>query len=148
MGQKGPYTEFLKSRIDSGSLSKKKTEESEPSSKSPDQPQESSTPSVKDAAPEDHDVSFSSCNMTWSVCSWRPHGPSVCSGYTYTGPPWHPNPGAWMILISVQISPSHSTPRNHSLKFRSHIDFDHSCPLLPRFTLLQLAVWAQFTVFR
>ncbi|KAM9675035.1 ATP-binding cassette sub-family C member 4-like [Dama dama] len=55
MGQKGPYTEFLKSRIDSGSLSKK-TEESEPSSKSPDQPQESSTPSVKDAAPEDHDT--------------------------------------------------------------------------------------------
>ncbi|XP_065757968.1 ATP-binding cassette sub-family C member 4-like [Muntiacus reevesi] len=56
MGQKGPYTEFLKSRIDSGSLSKKKTEESEPSSKSPDQPQESSTPSVKDGAPEDHDT--------------------------------------------------------------------------------------------
>ncbi|XP_055282776.1 ATP-binding cassette sub-family C member 4-like [Moschus berezovskii] len=56
MVQKGPYTEFLKSRIDPGSLSKKKTEESEPSSKSPDQPQESSTPSVKDAAPEDDDT--------------------------------------------------------------------------------------------
>uniref|UniRef100_A0A8C6CVH4 Multidrug resistance-associated protein 4-like n=1 Tax=Moschus moschiferus TaxID=68415 RepID=A0A8C6CVH4_MOSMO len=55
MVQKGPYTEFLKSRIDPGSLSKK-TEESEPSSKSPDQPQESSTPSVKDAAPEDNDT--------------------------------------------------------------------------------------------
>uniref|UniRef100_A0A8C2NXL5 ATP-binding cassette, sub-family C (CFTR/MRP), member 4 n=1 Tax=Capra hircus TaxID=9925 RepID=A0A8C2NXL5_CAPHI len=57
MVQKGPYTEFLlKSGIDSGSLSKKKTEESEPSSKSPDQPQESSTLSVKDVAPEDHDT--------------------------------------------------------------------------------------------
>uniref|UniRef100_A0A452FNI3 Multidrug resistance-associated protein 4-like n=2 Tax=Capra hircus TaxID=9925 RepID=A0A452FNI3_CAPHI len=57
MVQKGPYTEFLlKSGIDSGSLSKKKTEESEPSSKSPDQPQESSTLSVEDVAPEDHDT--------------------------------------------------------------------------------------------
>ena len=122
---KGPYTEFLKSRIDSDSLSKKKTEEPEPSSKSPDQPQESSTESMKDAAPEDHDVSFSSCNMPRSVCSWWPCGPSICSSYTYTGPPRHPNPGVWMILISVQISPSHSTLKNHSLKFRNHIDFDH-----------------------
>ena len=129
MVQKGPYTEFLlKSGIDSGSLSKKKTEESEPSSKSPDQPQESSTLSVEDVAPEDHDVSFLSCNMHRCVCSWQPRGPSVCSGYTYTGPPRHPNPGAWMILISVQISPSHSTLRNHSLKLRNHIDFDHVLP--------------------
>uniref|UniRef100_A0A8C0AJR6 ATP-binding cassette, sub-family C (CFTR/MRP), member 4 n=1 Tax=Bos mutus grunniens TaxID=30521 RepID=A0A8C0AJR6_BOSMU len=55
MVEKGPYTEFLKSRIDSDSLSKK-TEEPEPSSKSPDQPQESFTQSMKDAAPEDHDT--------------------------------------------------------------------------------------------
>lgn len=124
MVEKGPYTEFLKSRIDSDSLSKK-TEEPEPSSKSPDQPQESFTQSMKDAAPEDHDVSFSSCNMSRSICSWWPCGPSICSSYTYTGPPRYPNPGAWMILISVQISLPHiPTLRNHSLNFRNQINSD------------------------
>ena len=37
----------------------------------------------------------------------------------------YPDPGAWMFLTSVQISPSHSALGNHSLKFRNQIDLDH-----------------------
>lgn len=38
----------------------------------------------------------------------------------------HQNPKAWMILISVPISPSHSKLRSLSLKFRKPKDLDHS----------------------
>ena len=50
---------------------------------------------------------------------------------TYTGIPLYTNPhypdlGAWMILISVQISLPHiPTLRNHSLNFRNQINSDH-----------------------
>ena len=92
--QKGTYTEFLKSGIDFGSILKKENEETEPStvpgtptlrnrtfSESSVWSQQSSRPSLKDAAPEDQDVSLSSCNMPWSVCSWWTCGPSVCSAH-------------------------------------------------------------------
>ena len=39
--------------------------------------------------------------------------------------PYYPDPGARMILISVQVSPSVSKLRNHSLKFRNQIDSDY-----------------------
>ena len=79
MVQKGTYTEFLKSGIDFGSLLKKENEEAEPSpvpgtptliSKSLDQSLQSHRPSLKDAAPEDQDVSFY---------------PSVCPGLSALG---------------------------------------------------------------
>ena len=41
--------------------------------------QQSSRPSLKDVVPEDQDVSFSSCSVPWSVCSWWSCGTSVCS---------------------------------------------------------------------
>ena len=76
MVQKGTYTEFLKSGIDFGSLLKKENEEAEPSpvpesptmgiqtsSASSVQSQQSSTALLKDAAADDQDVSFSSCNI-------------------------------------------------------------------------------------
>ena len=87
MVQKGTYAELLKSGVDFASLLKKENEEAEPSpgsgiptliSESSVQSQLSPRHSLKDAAPEDQDVSFSSCNMLWFVCSWWPHGPSVC----------------------------------------------------------------------
>lgn len=72
--QKGTYTEFLKSGIDFGSILKKENEETEPStvpgspalrnrtfSESSVWSQQSSRPSLQDAAPEDQGVSFSSC---------------------------------------------------------------------------------------
>ena len=43
---------------------------------------------------------------------------------TYTDILLYSNPRAWMILISIRIGPSHSTLRNHSLKFRNQIDPD------------------------
>ena len=85
--ERGTYSEFLKSGIDIFSLFEKGNEQSEPSavpgtptviSESLVQSVQSPRPSLKDAAPEDQDVSFSSCNMLWFVCSWWPHGPSVC----------------------------------------------------------------------
>ena len=87
MVKRGTYTEFLKSKVDILSLVEKGNEQSEPSpvpgtptlvSESLVQSLQSPRPSLKDAAPEDQDVSFSSCNMPLSVCSWWPHGPSVC----------------------------------------------------------------------
>ncbi|XP_066872983.1 ATP-binding cassette sub-family C member 4 isoform X2 [Kogia breviceps] len=69
MVQKGTYTEFLKSGIDFGSILKKENEETEPSavpgtpalrnrtfSESSVWSQQSSRPSLKDAAPEDQDT--------------------------------------------------------------------------------------------
>uniref|UniRef100_A0A8C0DV65 ATP binding cassette subfamily C member 4 n=1 Tax=Balaenoptera musculus TaxID=9771 RepID=A0A8C0DV65_BALMU len=69
MMQKGTYTEFLKSGIDFGSILKKENEETEPStvpgtptlrnrtfSESSVWSQQSSRPSLKDAAPEDQDT--------------------------------------------------------------------------------------------
>ena len=86
--QKGTFAEFPKSGIDfEDILLRKEIEEAEPSpgpetltliSESSVQSQLSSRPSLKDAAPKDQDVSFSSCNMLLSVCSWWLCGSSVC----------------------------------------------------------------------
>lgn len=78
MVQKGTYTEFLKSGVDFGSLLKKENEEAEQSyvpesptlrhrtfSESSVWSQQSSRLSLKDGAPENQDVSFSSCNVPW-----------------------------------------------------------------------------------
>ena len=87
MVERGTYFEFLKSGVDIFSLFAKGNEESEPSpvpgaptviSKSLVESFQSSKPSLKDVAPKDQDVSFSSCSVPGSVCSWWPHGPSVC----------------------------------------------------------------------
>lgn len=85
--QKGTFAEFSKSGIDfEDIIFWEKVEKAEPSpgpgtltliSESSVQSQPSSRPSLKDAAPEDQDVSFSSCNMPLSVCSLWPRGPSV-----------------------------------------------------------------------
>ena len=65
--KRGTYSEFLKSRVDILSLFDKGNKQSEPSpvpgtptliSKSLDQSLQSRRPSLKDAAPEDEDVSF------------------------------------------------------------------------------------------
>ena len=89
--KKGTFAEFPKPGVDFEDILLKTNEEAEPSrvpdsptlrgqpSESSVQPQESPRPSLEDAAPEDQDVSFSSCNMPWSLCLWWPHGPSVCS---------------------------------------------------------------------
>lgn len=92
MVQKGVYAEFPKPGIDfEDILLKTENEKAElppgpgtptlrkwSSSESSVQSLQSSSPSMKHAPPEDKDVSFSSCNMPWSVCSWWPCGPSVC----------------------------------------------------------------------
>ena len=86
--KRGSYSEFLKSGVDIFSLFEKENEQSEPSpipgtptliSESLGQSLQSPRPSLKDVAPEDQDVSFSSCRVPVSVCSWWPCGPSVCS---------------------------------------------------------------------
>ncbi|XP_069457984.1 ATP-binding cassette sub-family C member 4-like isoform X2 [Ovis canadensis] len=88
MVQKGPYTEFLlKSGVDSGSLSKK-TEESEPSFKSPDQPQESSTLSVEDVAPEDHDTEDILVILPLEDYSKGQVGCKTCKNYFTAGAHW------------------------------------------------------------
>ena len=84
--EKGTFAEFSKFGIDFEDIILwEETEEAEPSpgpgtliSESLVQSQPSSRPSLKDAAPEDQDVSFSSCNVPWSVCPWWSHEPSVC----------------------------------------------------------------------
>ena len=85
MVERGTYSEFLKSGIDIFSLFEKGNEQSEPSSvpgtpsltsESLVQSFKSPRPSLKDAAQEDQEVSFSSCNTPGSVCSWWSHGPS------------------------------------------------------------------------
>ena len=90
MVERGTYSEFLKSRVDILSLFEKGKEPSEPSpgpgtptliSESLVQSLQSPRPSLKDAAPEDQDVSFSSCSVPGSVCSWWSQGPSVCSAH-------------------------------------------------------------------
>ena len=84
--ERGTYSEFLKSGIDIFSLFEKGNEQSEPSSvpgtptvisESLVQSFKSPRPSLKDAAQEDQEVSFSSCSVPGSVCSWWPRGPSV-----------------------------------------------------------------------
>ena len=88
MVKRGTYTEFLKSEVDIFSLFEKGNEQSEPSpvpgtptviSESLVQSLQSPRPLLKDAAPEDQEVSFSSCSVPGSVCPWWSHGPSVCS---------------------------------------------------------------------
>uniref|UniRef100_A0A8C6FEF5 Multidrug resistance-associated protein 4 n=1 Tax=Monodon monoceros TaxID=40151 RepID=A0A8C6FEF5_MONMO len=81
MVQKGTYTEFLKSGIDFGSILKKENEETEPStvpgspalrnrtfSESSVWSQQSSRPSLKDAAPEDQDVAY--VLQDWWLSYW------------------------------------------------------------------------------
>ena len=86
--ERGTYSEFLKSGVDIFSLFEKRNEQSEPSpvpgaptviSESLVQSFQSPRPLLKDAAPEDQEVSISSCSVPRSVCSWWSHGPSVCS---------------------------------------------------------------------
>ena len=85
MVERGTYSEFLKSGVDIFSLFEKGNEQSEPSPVpgAPTVISESlvqslqSPPVRKDAAPEDQEVSFSSCSVPGSVCSWWPRGPSV-----------------------------------------------------------------------
>ena len=84
MVERGTYSEFLKSGIDIFSLFEKENEQSEPPPV-PGTPTviseslgQSPRPSLKDAAPEDQDVSFSSCSVPGSVCHWWSHEPSVC----------------------------------------------------------------------
>ena len=88
MIERGTYSEFLKSRVDILSLFDNGNKQSEPSpvpgtptleSESLVQSLQSPRRSLKDAAPEDQEVSFSSCSVPGSVCSWWSHGPSVCS---------------------------------------------------------------------
>ena len=88
MVKRGTYNEFLKSKVDILSLFEKGNEQSEPSpvpgaptaiSESLVQSLQSPRPSLKDAAPEDQEVSFSSCRVPGSVFPWWSHGPSVCS---------------------------------------------------------------------
>ena len=70
--KRGTYSEFLKSRVDILSLFDNGNKQSEPSpvpgtptviSESLVQSLQSPRPSVKDAAPEDQDVSFSPCSV-------------------------------------------------------------------------------------
>ena len=84
MVERGTYSEFLKSGIDIFSLFEKENEQSEPSPV-PGTPtviseslSQSPRPSLKDAAPEDQDVSFSSCSVPGFVCPWWSHEPLVC----------------------------------------------------------------------
>ena len=90
MVKRGTYSEFLKSGIDIFSLFEKGNKQSEPSSalgtptmisESLGPSLQSPRPSLKGAAPEDQDVSFSACNTPRSICSWWLHGPSVCSAH-------------------------------------------------------------------
>ena len=90
MVERGTYSEFLKSGVDIFSLFEKGNEQSEPSpvpgtptviTESLVQSFQSPRPSLKDAAPEDQEVSFSSCGVPGSVCPWWSHGPSVCSAH-------------------------------------------------------------------
>ena len=92
MIERGTYSEFLKSGIDIFSRFEKGNEQSEPSpvpgtptviSESLVQSLQSPRRSLKDAAPEDQEVSFSSCSVPGSVCSWWSHGPSVCSAHNF-----------------------------------------------------------------
>ena len=86
--KRGTYSEFLKSGVDIFSLFEKENEQPELSpgpgtptliSESLGQSLQSPRPSLKDAAPEDQDVSFSFCSVpAGSVCYWWPCGPSVC----------------------------------------------------------------------
>ena len=85
--ERGTYSEFLKYRVDIFSIFEKGNEQSEPSpvpgaptviSESLVQSFQSPRPLLKDAAPEDQEVSISSCSVPRSVCSWWSHGPSVC----------------------------------------------------------------------
>ena len=78
MVERGTYSELLKSGIDIFSLFENGNEQSEPSplpgtpaviSESLVQSLQSPRHSFKDAAPEDQEVSFSSCSVPGSVCS-------------------------------------------------------------------------------
>ena len=97
--KRGTYSEFLSSGVDIFSLFEKGNDQYEPSpvleaptliSNSSVQSQQSPRPSLKYAAPEDHDVSFSSCNTLWCVCSWWPYGPSVSSACIFICPKVYP----------------------------------------------------------
>ena len=101
MVERGTYSQYLKSGVDIFSLFEKGNEQSEPSpvpgtptviSESLVQSLQSPRPSLKGAAPEDQEVSFSFCSVPGSVCSWWSHGPSVCSAHDiFICPKVHPN---------------------------------------------------------
>ena len=90
MVERGTYSEFLKSGIDIFSLFERGNKQSKPSpalgtptmiSESLGPSLQSPRPSLKGAAPEDQDVSFSACNTPGSICSWWLHVPPVCSAH-------------------------------------------------------------------
>ena len=77
MVKRGTYSKFLKSGVDIFSLFEKGNEQSEPSavpgtptviSESLVQSLQSPTPLLKDAAPEDQEVSFSFCSVPGLSC--------------------------------------------------------------------------------
>ena len=95
MVKRGIYSEFLKSGVDIFSFFEKEKEPSEPSpvprtptviSESLVQSLQFPRPSLKDAAPEDQEVSSSPCRVPGSVCSWWSQGPSVCSAHVFICP--------------------------------------------------------------
>ena len=88
MVERRTYSEFLNAGVDIFSLFEKGNEQSEPSpvpgtptviSESLIQSLQSPRPLLKDAAPEDQEVSFSFCSVPGSVCPWWSQGPSFCS---------------------------------------------------------------------
>ena len=90
MEARGPYSVLQRYKINVFSPFEEEDELYEPSpspaaptlvSESLFQSLQSARPSLKDAAPEDQEVSFSPCSVPGSVCSWWSQGPSVCSAH-------------------------------------------------------------------
>ncbi|XP_049556978.1 ATP-binding cassette sub-family C member 4 isoform X2 [Orcinus orca] len=101
MVQKGTYTEFLKSGIDFGSILKKENEETEPStvpgspalrnrtfSESSVWSQQSSRPSLKDAAPEDQDTENIQVTLSEESRLEGNVGFKAYKNYFTAGAPW------------------------------------------------------------
>ncbi|XP_059984735.1 ATP-binding cassette sub-family C member 4 [Lagenorhynchus albirostris] len=101
MVQKGTYTEFLKSGIDFGSILKKENEETEPStvpgspalrnrtfSESSVWSQQSSRPSLKDAAPEDQDTENIQVTLSEESRLEGKVGFKAYKNYFTAGAPW------------------------------------------------------------
>ena len=109
--KKGTFAEFPKPGVDFEDILLKEKEAEPPpvpDSPTPSQASESSVesqenprPLLEDAAPQDQDVSFSSCTVPWSVCSWWPHGFSFCS--------------TWGIFVCPKVDPKFSKP--YSMEF-------------------------------
>nr|XP_030712765.1 multidrug resistance-associated protein 4 isoform X2 [Globicephala melas] len=101
MVQKGTYTEFLKSGVDFGSILKKENEETEPStvpgspalrnrtfSESSVWSQQSSRPSLKDAAPEDQDTENIQVTLSEESRLEGKVGFKAYKNYFTAGAPW------------------------------------------------------------